>query len=383
MGNVRFGGGAATRIELHRGAQALRVTALMADTPVTLPALWLRERADSADQLDAVTRQRLVNPHEFPDDLSVVDGALSDAALELRFSDGYAGRYVIAALLAELNEPPLLPETLAWRADLEPLPYFRWSTLDESESLLRAVTTYLQRGFMIVRGTPAQPDSIRAIAAHFGEIRRTNFGEYFEVYSRPGSNDLAYRTVALGPHTDNPYRTPTPGIQLLHCLRNETRGGDSTLVDALSCGQQLRERDPQAFDILARVPVRFRFDDDKTSLAADRALLDCDCSGQLQGIHYSPRLDWMPLMDEDATRRYQRARKQLAGLLCDPGNALRLRLEPGDCLIMDNNRVLHGRTGYDPTEGARHLQGCYIDRDGPASLYRRLSTRGAAFGDGV
>ena len=381
MAGVRLHGGAATRIQLQRSAQALRVTALTADAAFTLPALWLRERAGSADQLDAVTRQRLVNPHDFPDDLSVVDAELSETDVLLRFSDGYAGRYAIAALLAELNAPPLLPGKLEWRADLQPLPYCHWSALTESTALLQAVTTYLQHGFLIVRDTPVKPDSIRGIAARFGVIRRTNFGEYFEVYSRPGSNDLAYRTVALGPHIDNPYRTPTPGIQLLHCLCNETSGGESTLVDALHCGRQLRERDPQAFDLLARVPVRFCFDDDATSLAADRTLLDCDHTGQLQGIHYSPRLDWLPLMDEDTTRRYQHARKQLSGLLCDPANELRLRLEPGDCLIMDNNRVLHGRTEYDPAEGTRHLQGCYIDRDGPASLYRRLSAAAATAGD--
>ena len=383
MGDVGFGGGAATRIELQRSAQALRVTALMADAAVTLPALWLRERADSTDQLDAVTRQRLINSHEFPDDLSVVDGEFSETDLFLRFSDGYAGRYAIATLLAELNAPPLLPGKLEWRADLQPVPYYHWPTLSEPTALLQAVAAYLQHGFLILRDTPIKPDSIREIAARFGVIRCTNFGEYFEVYSRPGSNDLAYRTVALGPHTDNPYRTPTPGIQLLHCLCNETSGGESTLVDALRCGRLLRERDPRAFDLLAQVPVRFCFDDDATSLAADRTVLDCDHTGQLQGIHYSPRLDWMPLMDEDTTRRYQHARKQLSGLLCDPANELRLRLESGDCLIMDNNRVLHGRTEFDPTEGTRHLQGCYIDRDGPAGLYRRLSATVANAGDGA
>jgi len=41
-------------------------------------------------------------------------------------------------------------------------------------------------------------------------------------------------------------------------------------------------------------------------------------------------------------------------------------------MMFDNNRVLHGRTSFDPSEGHRQLQGCYIDRDGPRSLYRVL-----------
>jgi gamma-butyrobetaine dioxygenase len=36
---------------------------------------------------------------------------------------------------------------------------------------------------------------------------------------------------------------------------------------------------------------------------------------------------------------------------------------------------LHGRTAFDPSEGHRQLQGCYIDRDGPRSRYRVLHKR--------
>jgi gamma-butyrobetaine dioxygenase len=30
---------------------------------------------------------------------------------------------------------------------------------------------------------------------------------------------------------------------------------------------------------------------------------------------------------------------------------LHVRLEPGDCLVVDNHRVLHGRTAFDPASG--------------------------------
>ena len=50
----------------------------------------------------------------------------------------------------------------------------------------------------------------------------------------------------------------------------------------------------------------------------------------------------------------------------------------GELLMMDNRRLLHGRTGFDPGEGVRYLQGCYIDMDGPRSLYRVVRRRLAA-----
>ena len=54
---------------------------------------------------------------------------------------------------------------------------------------------------------------------------------------------------------------------------------------------------------------------------------------------------------------------------------IRFLLQAGDLVMFDNCRLLHGRTGFDPAEGLRHLQGCYIDIDGPRSLYRVLRRR--------
>jgi gamma-butyrobetaine dioxygenase len=49
--------------------------------------------------------------------------------------------------------------------------------------------------------------------------------------------------------------------------------------------------------------------------------------------------------------------------------------------MFDNCRLLHGRSAFDPSEGLRHLQGCYIDIDGPRSLYRVLRRRRALSSD--
>jgi gamma-butyrobetaine dioxygenase len=47
-------------------------------------------------------------------------------------------------------------------------------------------------------------------------------------------------------------------------------------------------------------------------------------------------------------------------------------LEPGQLQMFHNNRVLHGRTSFNPNEGRRHLQGAYIDLDGPKGRYKAL-----------
>ena len=68
-------------------------------------------------------------------------------------------------------------------------------------------------------------------------ITRRLIGAHFDVRSVPDACDLAYTALFLDPHTDNPYRSPVPGVQLLHCLVNETTGGLSTLVDGFAAAE--------------------------------------------------------------------------------------------------------------------------------------------------
>ncbi len=343
------------------------------DTP--LPALWLRARSPDPSERDGITGQRLVNPHLLPDDIELTGARHAGDMLELSFSDGFSCLYDPQDLIdgAELHEgcPPARP----WQSDLAPQPVYRWPELARDQVLYRAVKDLIELGFVLIHDTPTQADSIIGIARRFGYVRDTNFGNYFEVYSRPESTDLAYRPIALGPHTDNPYRTPVPGLQLLHCLQNETSGGFSTLVDSLAVAAQLQREDPDGFALLGKVPVRFEYRDANTQLVSVKPMIEVDAAGQMTGVHYSPRLDDIPLMSDADTRRYHRARKRLGTLFEDPAYELRFKLDPGQLMIFDNNRVLHGRTAFDPSEGHRQLQGCYIDRDGPRSIYRVLKRR--------
>ena len=373
------------KICIAQSAQPPRIFLRDVHTETPLPALWLRARSPDPSQRDQVTGQRLVNPHLMPENLELTEARFEPVGadtglqrLHLSFSDGFSGWFDTQELIDGTVLSEDCPAPVPWQADPGPQPIYQWNDLAEEEVLYRALHDFITLGFVLVHGTPTQPDSILTIARRFGFVRDTNFGAFFEVYSRPDSNDLAYRPIALGPHTDNPYRTPVPGIQLLQCLQNETSGGLSMLVDSLAVAAQLRREDPEGFAMLARVPLRFEFRDPDTCLVAIKPMVELDGSGEMVGLHYSPKLDDIPLMSDADTRVYQRARKRLATLFEDPRYELRFRLDPGQMMMFDNNRVLHGRTSFDPSEGHRQLQGCYIDRDGPRSRYRVLHKR---FGD--
>lgn len=339
---------------------------------VALPPLWLRQHVSEPELCDALTGQRLFDPHRLPVDLAI-DGVDDEAdGFTVSFSDGLRARFERARLKRLLlQHHGELPTPSIWRASDAPTHRHDWHAIEShAEPFRAALQDFLSFGYVLIEHTPVEPDSILSVARRFGIVRETNFGALFNVVSDPRSNDLAYRSGALAAHTDNPYRDPVPGIQLLHCLVNETRGGESTLVDGLAVCEALLAEDADAFELLARIPVDFRFDDSDTALFDRHPLIRTDTSGRPIGIHYSPRLDAMPLLDEATSRAFQHARHRLSALLADPRFEIRFRLRAGELMMFDNNRVLHGRTAFDPADGPRHLQGCYIDRDGPASRWR-------------
>ncbi len=343
--------------------------------------LWLRERCRDVASMDLKTQQRLADPSDFDLALSIVSLTQpSPGSFRVKFSDGHEASFSAADILEEAalapNDHDCPPLTL-WDGALTDLPRARWRADAGESERLTWLEAFLTLGFVIFEGVPTTPGTVLKVGSMFGFTRETNFGALFDVRSTPDATDLAYTSVSLDPHTDNPYRAPVPGIQLLHCLVNETSGGLSTLVDGFAVAQTLRASEPEAFGVLSATPVRFKYIDADTELTASAPPIELDVTGAVKAIHFSPRLDFVPLFAPEQLDAYFRARRKFDQRLRAPQFEIRFLLKAGDLVMFDNCRLLHGRTGFNPVEGLRHLQGCYIDIDGPRSLYRVLRRRRA------
>jgi gamma-butyrobetaine dioxygenase len=346
--------------------------------------LWLRERCQDSKSIDLRTGQRL----EDPSDLDLQIGVSSVTEVEIgryriRFTDGHEADFLAREILAEAVLPPGdhdCPPVRLWDGTLGEIPRAAWAAQPTDEVKAAWLKPFLELGFILFTGVPTETKTVLQVGAAFGFVRDTNFGTHFDVRSVPDAIDLAYTSLFLDPHTDNPYRSPVPGVQLLHCLANETTGGLSTLVDGFAAAEALRSQDPKAFEILTHTPVRFRFRDKDTELVRSSSLIEVDGTGGLRAINFSPRLDFVPLLPPKELTAYFKARKAFDQLLRSPKYEIRFLLNSGDLMMMDNRRLLHGRTAFDPREGLRHLQGCYIDVDGPRSVYRVLRRRLGASG---
>jgi gamma-butyrobetaine dioxygenase len=237
---------------------------------------------------------------------------------------------------------------------------------------------------MLLRGVPARPGAVLAVARSLGYVRETNYGRLFDVRVTATPSNLAFTGLPIAPHTDNPYRDPVPTVQLLHCLAGAAEGGESGLVDGFAAAGLLRREDPAAFGILAATPVTFAYHDATADLRATRPVIGLDPAGRIREIRFNHRSmqPWQPGGAGGGGDRvagaaaFYAAAGAFARILARPALMLSFRLEPGDCVAFDNTRVLHARTGF-AASGTRHLQGCYADLDGVSSSLAVLRRRTA------
>lgn len=337
---------------------------VVGDRYFPLSPIWLREFSSAPEYLDARTRQRLFSTHTIDAGLEFTRIEPQAGQVAVGFSDGYSQQFDVAELVEAIDPHTGCPQKAVFReASIR--------KFDASAPSVEMFEFFLRYGFAVVENIGTEADSMeRYLAAQQLEIRATNFGRFFEVKTQPEANDLAYTSVAIGPHTDNPYRDPIPTIQCLHCLSNEADGGESTLMDSVQAIEIIQRERPEFVELLCTVPVRYWFIDRDTELSEWRTIFERDHFGEIARINYSPRLDFSYPLPPAQYRSFHEARSYLNDLLNSPQMELRFKLQAGEMMIFDNRRMLHGRTSFDPDSGARHLRGCYVDIDAVRSGYR-------------
>lgn len=251
---------------------------------------------------------------------------------------------------------------------------------DDSAARIAIFEHLLDHGVAFMRKLPNAPNTVIDVAGWFGQVPANLYAddpahpEVANVRVDPRVTVATNMCHFLGPHTDTCWRQTLCGLLLLHCLEAHPGGGRSIIVDGFAVAERLREQDSAAFDFLASVPLSFGSQVDNgddwrvlgrvISLAAD---------GSIEGIRYNGNsIDQLDLPAHQIEPGY-RALEAFESILYDRSLWWQPQLQPGDLLVIDNHRVLHGREAFDPGIGERHLQSCSVDRDDFHNRYRRLA----------
>jgi alpha-ketoglutarate-dependent taurine dioxygenase len=138
-------------------------------------------------------------------------------------------------------------------------------------------------------------------------------------------------------HTDESFKASPCEFVLMHCWRNDPAGGGITLL--ANSEQAAARLEPWAAALCFRVKFLWR-NNYAPILARSRAV-------QWPLVRFNAREIAGDAIGEDEPDLRARV---LPDIFLAAANAAveRVQLKDGDCLVLDNRRVLHGRTAFDP-----------------------------------
>lgn len=185
----------------------------------------------------------------------------------------------------------------------------------------------------------------------------------WDVRAGQSETDLSYGAAGtpLAPHTDQTASAARAFLQFLCCRANTVTGGAGVVVDGLAVVRDFARQTPEHFDTLTRYPVTWGavFDADRVAYHRRGLVLDIDERGALREICFNPHRRLPLSVDFEHTEAVLDAHTALVRLMADRRYWHRFRYRPGEVLIVDNRRVLHGREAFEAGSGARHLRVAY------------------------
>jgi gamma-butyrobetaine dioxygenase len=372
-----------------------------------LPAIWLRYNCPCSQCLDPATGERLVGITSLPSDVSVAEAKLSGNVIEVVFApDGHQaafdtrwlGQFGTAdADSASVHPVPGMARP-AWQpggsddgrtedakrlwagADIaSSFPQGSWPLLEAEPAHRQAcLEAVLRDGFVVLREVPTQPGTLLTVARRFGFVRQTERGPLVDVRVSARPSSSTFTSQAVTPRTGVAFRDPVPTLQFMHCLEQVADGGETVAVDGFHAAARLRAECPRAFAVLAGTEVTFAYADAASDLRATRPVISVNSRGRVREIRVDAGLMQPLRMPPAEIVEFYEAYRAFAELTVRPSQAATFQLRPGDCLVLDNTRILTGRTAFTSTT-RRHLQLCWADLDGVTSalaLLRRASQNG-------
>ena len=215
----------------------------------TFPAVWLRDQCPG--DRDKRTGQRLVDIVDLPEHPVIRNIVCSEEALEIHWT-GESRSCVLSIgwLRSIVDLAPL--ESLVWTSrEASRLQWTDYGAVQrEDQPRMEWLAALMRDGIAFLKDVPPVEGEVASAARLLGYVMETNYGRIFDVRAIAEPNNLAYTPLGLGVHTDNPYREPVPGYQLLHCLTPAVEGGQSIFVDGFAVAFELRTKMPRHSPLL-------------------------------------------------------------------------------------------------------------------------------------
>lgn len=319
---------------------------------------WLRHNC--ACCVHETTGERIVCPSQVDLDIRPKDViAVSDTGICLVWEDGHKSVFTLDWLL---DHAYAFDEELV-EIQAQDMALIEVDYKDCASDLVGVCNRYLkEKGAILVRGcTLDTEDLVACLTQETFVLRDSHFGYIEDLKTDNTTNkntdQLGYTNAAVNLHTDQPFIEDPPRFQLLHCIQQADRGGESMLADAQQAAYYLRDVDRAAFQALTEIPVLFHRKQKNFESKTQYPILSFK-SGQF----YQIRSSYFTLAPQttafDQMAQWYRAYQKFTAIIENPAYQFHNLLCPHDFILYDNYRMLHGRTAF---TGPRWMKGIYFN----------------------
>ncbi|KIC19926.1 TauD/TfdA family dioxygenase [Leisingera sp. ANG-Vp] len=346
--------------------------------------IWLRHQCWCPECGTPETGVRSIRLHHIDEGISIESAAVEGNSVQVIWPDGhrseYAARWLRNHCYSDAERARRRVQPVLWDSTLRTdLPV---GSLAEAEADPAARLKILEKvrdyGFCKIVDAPAGKAESQRMIRLAGAQRQTHYGTY-TLKKKATVTNVGDTTGPLDPHVDEPYRYAAIGITVFQVLRPSSNGGASTLVDGFEAVRRLKQQWPEDFSLLCNTPVTCqRFDPGDNSHGNMRwykshlPVIRLDDRGEVCGVRMNER-QISPLdVPGDQVVPVYRALKRLFELLYSDDLRLTLDLKAGEGLLFDNQRLLHGRTGFAPETPPRAVLTSSVDLDDFHSSMRLL-----------
>ena len=376
------------------------------------PPLLLRDLCGCEKCRDPSSRQKNILTVDIPADIRASSVSTTGSMLKVQWENdvsGYDASHVSEFDLATLrnyiqvgshkvqSEPP---NRVLWDADMftRNVKDIDYQAYMEDESALNIALQQLHTyGLIFLVNVPDSAKSVSTIAERIGPLKNTFYGWTWDVRSVPQAKNVAYTSQDLGFHMDLLYLHQPPHLQFLHCIRSSSLGGASLFTDSYKAVADMYMEDTSAFQQLVDNSVHFHYDhptqqyrrcrqvielkDRNTKFDVDQSNPTMDAStivDQIDAVSWSPPFQapfaLPPLSSTgpslqsvvgDSLAAWHSAASKFNDLIHRPEMIYDRLMQPGECVIFDNRRVLHARRAFEVGDAGkeRWLRGAYVDKD--------------------
>ena len=327
--------------------------------------IWLRDHARDEDSWDHRSNQRKIFTAKLDPKLHIKKAILKDngKSVDILWSDLKKPiNYTSNFFLENSNKSQKINNNIKiWdKKDIGEEIYTDFQNTITNDGFKEFLEKLYKFGFVVIQNCKTEMSTVEKIANKIGYVRESIFGGLWSFESNNDMADSAYTQDELRPHTDSTYSNDAPGLQLLLCCHYEATGGESIMVDGFKIAEKIYKENRDLYTLLSEIEVTGQYIGDGVFLEAKRPIFKLNSNKELVQVSFNNYDRAAFRMDDEKTLKFYDAIREFDLIANNREYQWRHILKPGELLIFNNWRILHGRGSF---KGDRKMSGCYINKE--------------------